>query len=110
MRPIDADALLKRWNDRLTHVVRDKDGGVPVDFLLAIHAVSIAPTLTLDELRPKGRWVEKKEPLGWSEVDVVECSICEENWVLGEYSFEDFAELHMFCPSCGADMRGGGEE
>lgn len=59
MRPIDADALLQRWNNLLPRMARDKDGVVPIDFCLAIREVSAAPTLTLDDLRSKERamWI-----------------------------------------------------
>ena len=59
MRPIDADALLQRWNNLLPRMARDKDGAVPIDFCLAIHEVSASPTLTLDDLLPKERamWI-----------------------------------------------------
>lgn len=57
--------------------------------------VAEAPTLTLDDLRPKGRWIER---YGVSEYKY-ECSICH----LGSDLMMDF------CGHCGADMRGGGE-
>ena len=59
MRPIDADALLQRWNNLLPRMARDKDGAVPIDFCLAIHEVSAAPTLTVADLREKERamWI-----------------------------------------------------
>jgi hypothetical protein len=59
MRPIDADVLINEWNEKAAKMSRDRDGAIPVDFSLVISAVSKAPTLTLDDLRPKGRamWI-----------------------------------------------------
>ena len=53
------------------------------------------PRVTIDDLRPKGRWVER---FGVSEYKY-ECSVCN----MGSDLMTDF------CPNCGADMRGGGE-
>lgn len=62
--------------------------------------------LTLGQLkqmngRPvvRGRWVEKPYLLGTTNV----CSVCGENYGMPHRKFK-------FCPSCGADMRGGEEE
>ena len=96
MRPIDADALLQRWNDVVPRMVRDKDGGISIDFCLVIHEVSATPTLTLDDLRPKGRWVDG------------ECTNCGCDALYNKgVPAPTYTE---FCPSCGADMRGGGED
>lgn len=45
--------------------------------------------------RPKGEWLET------GHINLRQCSNCGSQW--GIYSIEDFD----FCPSCGADMRGG---
>ena len=55
-----------------------------------------------------GRWKQTKEPLGFQEVDCVECSNCHELWVMDEeYEFEDFLAW-KYCPNCGAKMDGDG--
>lgn len=97
MRPIDADALLQRWNNLLPRMARDKDGAVPIDFCLAIHEVSATPTLTLDDLRAKGRWKRCVSE------HYVECSECKQGMYIHSiaYSFRNF------CPNCGAKMDGG---
>lgn len=104
MRPIDADALLQRWNNLLPRMSRDKDGAVPIDFCLAIHEVSATPALTLDALRLKGRWESKFFTTDRQRV----CSIC--NCTVRQPSY-DKGEISLFkyCPHCGSDMRGGGE-
>ena len=55
-----------------------------------------------------GRWLKVKEPLGWRDVDCVECSCCKESWVIDEdYEFDDFGGWN-YCPNCGARMDGDG--
>lgn len=93
MRPIDADALLQRWNDIVPRMVRDKDGGIPIDFLVVIHDVGTTPTLTLDDLMPKGRWIAQDETL-----TKFMCSVCES---------KNHGGHEKFCPVCGARMDGG---
>ena len=97
MRPIDADSLIGEWSKKAAKMSRDRDGAIPVDFSLVISAVSEAPTLTLDELRPKGRWEPVAED--WREQMIGnKCSCC---------GYEYYGTEFNFCPSCGADMRGG---
>lgn len=56
-----------------------------------------------------GRWVKTEEPLGWQEVDCVECSVCHESWIANEdYGF-DFLDFWKCCPNCGAKMDGGAD-
>lgn len=51
-----------------------------------------------------GRWLQAQEPLGWREVDCIECSNCHDSWVLDEdYSFDDISPW-KYCPACGAKM------
>ena len=62
-----------------------------------------APTLTLDDLRPKGRWIMR----GGKRY----CSHCGEMACVTRDK-EDFwyTKGTQFCSECGADMRGGGED
>lgn len=62
--------------------------------------VAESPVLTLDDLRPKGRWIMKETMIRSPFAKNAYCSECNE-----ETSF-----LHRFCPSCGADMRARTEE
>ena len=51
-----------------------------------------------------GRWLKTQEPLGWRDVDCVECSVCHDSWIVDEdYEFDDFGGWN-YCPSCGAKM------
>ena len=106
MRPIDADALICEWNEKAAKMSRDRDGAIPVDFSLIISAVSKAPTITLDDLRPRGRWniVEFDKDSRRITIECPECGMVEEMTVMA-YGFG-----HNFCHICGADMRGGGED
>ncbi len=60
-----------------------------------------APTLALDDLRPKGRWVKH------SRYSEPECDVCGSGAAAG-YDEEPWET--PFCPFCGADMQGGGED
>lgn len=104
MRAIDADALLQRWRNILPRMAIDREGAVPADFRLVIREVSETPTLTLDDLRPKGRWEDKYD--GKYANQVYRCSACG----VRAMNVDNKAWfLPNFCPHCGADMRGGGE-
>ena len=62
-------------------------------------AIEDVPVLTLDDLRPKGRWVMRGGKLY--------CSHCGERACVTRDK-EDFwyTKGTQFCPNCGADMRG----
>ena len=98
MRLIDADALLQRWNDIVPRMVRDKDGGIPIDFLVVINEVGTTPTLTLDDLMPNGRWIKRGYACGENEY---ECSVCHET------EWRTSASRMKYCMFCGARMDGG---
>lgn len=54
-----------------------------------------------------GYWKQTQEPLGWQDLDCVECSICHESFICDEdFGYEDFKELWKYCPNCGAKMDG----
>ena len=87
MRPIDGDLLIERLESA-------KAGrGVAVDLVysLIIEGVRHLPILTLEDLRDKGEWRHRKNGVAY-------CTAC-----LTE-AVEDSTD---FCPSCGANMRGG---
>ncbi len=57
-----------------------------------------------------GEWLLTKEPLGWQDVDCVECSACRDSWVCGEdFDFDYCKDYWQYCPNCGAKMDGKGE-
>lgn len=90
MRLIDADALMKDITHSLNQMT---DIGIAVDgdwlWAKLNDAIDNAPTI---EERKKGKWI--------CEIGYSKCSIC------GNLSTADY----NFCPSCGADMRGGDDE
>lgn len=52
-----------------------------------------------------GKWLQTKEPLGYRDVDCIECSACHDSWVLDEdCDIEDYRTDWNFCPNCGARM------
>ena len=110
MRPIDADELKRRIlfeRDKIpfevpcavyelrkskpNHHGNAMRGGVK----RALRCMEQTPTITLADLRPKGRWIAQDETL-----TKFMCSVCES---------KNYGGYEKFCPNCGADMRGGGE-
>lgn len=95
MRAIDADAI--------TYCAYDLDD---YHFFRAVDedAISEMPTLTLDDLRPKGRWVKDRGRC-W-------CSECRQGIKGSTVNLDLWLDLSTlpFCAFCGADMRGGGED
>ena len=59
------------------------------------------------DVRPvvRGKWIQTTQPMGWRDEDCAECSVCGEDFVLGEWAMDEFTNLMNFCPNCGADMR-----
>ncbi len=130
MRLIDADALFEpNENTDNALIFGRRSGGklIALAEKLMRERVSMAPTLSLDDLRPKGRWEEIEETSsGWKQH---RCSVCKEEAIF-EYTYTDdydegidgeweyigqredgiIEHLTDFCPSCGADVRGGGED
>lgn len=54
-----------------------------------------------------GYWKQTKEPLGFRDVDCVECSVCGESWIMDEdLSLEEQTQGWNYCLNCGARMDG----
>ena len=74
---------------------------------IALRCMERCQPLTLDDLRPKGRWIGTGYD-GYADgclvYDLWECSECR-----AEFGCVGDPPPYEFCPSCGADMRGGGE-
>lgn len=97
MRAIDGGRLI----DSLESAKRGR--GIEVDLVYSLiqEGIRQLPTLSVDDLRPKGRW-EWLGPYRYNNDGMIgTCSVCKERLRL-------FA--HNYCPNCGADMRGGGED
>lgn len=118
VRLIDANALLERVDEEREYLkARGQFGAEHILVHNFRDLIDNAPTVTngtyeqgfrvgaygrLDELRPKGKWVEveKQGKTGDGRIftyTVVVCSECGEQFDL---------EGEKFCPHCGADMRG----
>lgn len=67
---------------------------------IALRCMERCQPITLDDLRPTGRWIGKNSPY---DVNIHICSVCRE-------SVSILGNKLRFCPNCGADMRGGGED
>lgn len=104
MRPIDADALMQSLEESchalrsiLEEPLSDNDRLCAkwqlVSFLENKMRVRNSPTITLDDLRPHGRWIPFRGGIDR------QCSEC--NWSA------DFKIPRKFCPNCGAQMDGG---
>lgn len=60
----------------------------------ALYSLAYAPTLTIDDLRPHGRWLNVRVlTTGDGRVRVGDCSCC-----------GSAEKLRNFCPNCGANM------
>lgn len=107
MRPIDADALLKSMEDSaqelrtiIDSLSDEVDKGIAkgqlISFLECKMRTREVPTLTLDDLRPHGRW-RKECVAGFNKAfcTVFVCSECE-----GRYS----VPFMKYCPACGSKM------
>lgn len=57
-------------------------------------------------VQKQGEWKTTQEPLGWKDVECVECSACYESWMLNEdFDFEFCKEVWHYCPNCGAKIK-----
>ena len=90
MRPIDADKLMVAL-DKGVPVYAGEDSYMKERFL--VQTISDQPTLTMDDLRPKGRW----EP---EDARFSRCTNCNKSRnIRTQIGWK-------FCPNCGSDMRG----
>ena len=104
MRAIDGEELMHSVDFILSRV---KTPEIVSVFQNLKSYLENAPTLTLDDLRPKGRWNGDGS-----------CSYCGmRNPTCRTDDLADWFpvssvqfEYLQFCPNCGADMRGGGED
>lgn len=83
MRLIDVDALIAEY-DRV-HI--GPPGG-------ARKLMEDAPTIDPEDLRPKGRWIEKEHKDERGDYILLHCSLCD----------EPNARKKNYCPNCGAKM------
>lgn len=69
-------------------------------------AIMQAPEADVVEVK-HGEWLQTKEPLGYKDVDCIECSACRDSWVIDEdFDFEFHKQYWNYCPNCGARMDG----
>ena len=69
--------------------------------------IKTMPTITLDGIRPKGRWKND----GHCSYCGMRNPTCRTDDLADYFPVPDVVFQHLqFCPDCGADMRGGGED
>ena len=73
--------------------------------------LEMATNITTDVVEVRhGEWVKTQEPMGWKDVDCIECSSCHESWVMdNDLCLDDYKDGWKYCPNCGAKMDGKGE-
>lgn len=99
-------AELMKFPIRIDHY--DKEHG-NVNFVYGVETVlEYAENIPGADVAPvvHGHWLKTEEPLGWHEVECIECSACHENWIADEDYGLDFADFWKYCPNCGARMDG----
>lgn len=88
MRPIDAAT----YSETLLWMLKNGDYRSPQDAIReAIYCLTQAPTLTIDQLRPKGWWIRQDETY-----TKFQCSVCKA---------KNYGGHERFCPNCGARNR-----
>jgi len=93
MRPIDADALIKRWDEMSVRGRTEFD-----------QEIMVAPSIDID--RPQGEWVDAEIPLeSGGTMPIQVCNLCKTFYPLA-YT----GGGHRFCPNCGARMKGADDE
>lgn len=107
MRPIDADALMEKFETRcvLAWVKNIVDNAPTIDATPTVHGAWITkeymygdPDVGIEDM-----WVDR---IAEATDYYAECSICGKN---AGYDGEGSLILSDFCPSCGAKMGGGAD-
>ena len=94
---IEREALLEKAQNERIRLGYD---------IVSVRDIESMPAEDVSPVR-HGRWLHTEEPLGWKDVDCMECSACHDSWIIEEdYCFDDMP-LWNYCPSCGAKMDGG---
>ena len=106
---IEREALRKKFftDTRFGFYGEFTDGSETAYTSAEVNAIIVnAPTADVVEVR-HGKWLKTEEPMGWHDVDCIECSACHGSWVIADdVSFEDYVEGWKYCPNCGAKMDG----
>lgn len=101
---IKKEAVIKFIENGLNNPDKTKSFGHDAIEIMA--EVQYIPAADVVEVR-HGKWLETQEPLGWRDVDCIECSVCHESWIMDEdSSIDDYECMWHYCPNCGAKMDG----
>lgn len=106
MRPIDADKLKENVESLFCEKCHERGGAFCMDCALnyLIQYSDKLPTLTLNDLQPKGEW---KIMIDDYDCEFMECSVCGEGFYDGDNDTIDRA--YNYCPNCGHPMEAGGK-
>ena len=108
-RYIDADALLDKQEELLKHVSPHSDIAKRTYQIMVM--LQTAPTISPDEVRGEGKWIEKEvydlENTTIEQMQSASCSVCGKiHTTPFSYYFDNF----NYCPNCGARMKGVSED
>lgn len=93
MRPIDADALDNKLDELMKRYAAQGRKAVAEDYNFVRTVLMTAPTLTLDDIVPHGRWEEYPDS---AHLRCTHCKI--------EFKKEKMTDTKNYCPNCGAKM------
>jgi hypothetical protein len=93
--------------DRLIELLYEAEGQVNND-IPSVEQIADYLLANGVNVQREGVWKQTEEPMGWHDVDCVECSVCGESWVLDDnLDFDLIVEYWHYCPNCGASMTRG---
>lgn len=109
MRPIDAGALLSKFEQSMKELVSSTTCHENIDLealslLCGTVLILNAPTVQTVPV-VHGRWIDKPNPR-WNAYDIRNCSVCGWNIHKSKLRVKD---NWMYCPNCGALMDGKAE-
>jgi len=100
MRLIDADALEEQgWIMHRTVAINPQTMEWQTKKPTEFPTIDAVPVV-------HGYWKETQQPCGWTDIACATCSVCGEDYPLGDYGIDDFNELSHYCCNCGAKMDG----
>ena len=97
-RYIDADALIENFGKLTVELWLDS-----VEEAEIVSLIGNSPSIDIEPKR--GEWVKRKSEELWATVDFAYCSECKQPII-----HKHLSPLWNFCPNCGADMRGKGDD
>ena len=102
MRIIDADALMERRKSVYIEYIDDEDFDENCDdaFVVLAKHINAAPTFTLDDIVPHGRWVMTLYTTESRRHRI----ISNKKFACSECGYSNGRKQSNYCPNCGAKM------